>query len=267
MLLQHYPNDYDVWNTKPHLPNIRKLFVPDNGWLICDTDLAQADAQVVAAEAGDHELRAIFLDPTRDLHNENAQAIFGGRYYAKGEEHPQRQMAKNGVHAVNYGVQARTLSATLGITVKEAEAFIIKWFAAHPKIKGWHDRIQRELQTRRYIENAFGNRRTFLGRTESVTVMQEALAWIPQSTVGLVINRGWKNLSNAYTEDELQVLLQVHDSLVFQIPYANFRNKLTQILTYLAVPIPYPTPLTIGVGVAVSPISWGDVEKLEKFKG
>ncbi len=262
----YYPADFDVLNTKPKMPNIRKLFKPDPGWVICDTDLAQADAQVVAADANDDALRDIWKDPKRDLHNENAQAIFGGRTYFKGEEHPQRQIAKAGVHAVNYGVQARTLSKTLGITVHEAEQFISKWYLAHPAIKEWHRRIQMEIQTRRWIANAFGNRKTFLGRTDNVTVLQEALAWIPQSTVGLIINRGWRNLDRAYTESELQVIFQVHDSLVFQIPCVNVKTKLAQIRDHLLVPVPYPEPLVIDVGIAVSKDSWGEVGKLDKFE-
>jgi DNA polymerase-1 len=262
-----YAPDYNILTHKLHLPNVRKLFRPDPGWLICDTDLAQADAQVVAADANDESLLEIFRDPTRDLHNENAQAIFGGRYYPKGEEHPQRQLAKGGVHAVNYYVQARTLAATLGITVHEAEEFIRKWFSAHPAIKDWHHRIQSEMQTRRFITNAFGNRKVFLGRIDNMTALQEALAWIPQSTVGLVINRGWVNLYKKYPQNELQVILQVHDSLVFQIPCVNVKTKLAQIKESLLIPIPYPTPLVIGVGISVSKTSWGDVIKLEKFVG
>ncbi len=107
---RYYPESYDVLNKGVSLPNIKTLFQPDPGFTIIDCDLAQADAQVVAAEADDDELRAIFNDPLRDLHNENAQAIFGGKHYPAGEVHPKRQMAKGGVHAVNYMVAARTLA-------------------------------------------------------------------------------------------------------------------------------------------------------------
>ena len=263
LLKTYYPENYDVLNTKVVLPNVKKLFKPDPGWVICDTDLAQADAQVVAAEADDSELRDIFDDPTRDLHNENAQAIFGGKHYPAGTEHPKRQIAKGGVHAVNYMVAARTLAATLGITVHEAEQFIAKWLSAHPGIADWHKRIRYELNTRRYIENRFGNRRTFLGRLDRHNIINEALAWIPQSTVGLIINRAWINLENEFSDDQLQVLLQVHDSLVFQVPYVNSKEVFTQLKKHLLIPVPYDPPLIIDVGLEVSEDDWGSVKKLD----
>lgn len=117
------------------LPNVKKIFLPDPGYFICDSDLAQADAQVVAWEAGDEALKEVFRDPDADLHNNNAQDIFGktGGIY--------RQRSKAGVHAVNYDVKARTLAIALGITIKEAEAFIDTWFTKHPGIYDWQQRI------------------------------------------------------------------------------------------------------------------------------
>ena len=112
-----------VAKTTP-LPNIRKLFVPDPGYMIADCDLAQADAQVVAWEADDEELKAVFRDPTADLHDENAKTIFGTLTPAN------RQLAKAGVHLTNYGGKARTCATALGITVKQAEDFQRKWFQA-----------------------------------------------------------------------------------------------------------------------------------------
>lgn len=264
LMQKHYPDHYDVLNTKPVLPNIKKLFLPDPGWIMCDTDLAQADAQVVAYEADDEELRAIFNDPLRDLHNENAQSIFGGKHYpAGGEDHPKRQLAKAGVHAVNYFVAARTLAATLGITVKEAEDFIAKWMSSHPGIPKWHRRIRGELNERRFIENAFGNRKTFLGRLDRHNILNEALAWIPQSTVGLVINRAWKNCVEEFPDTEFQVLLQVHDSLVFQVPYVKSEIMFTQLKKHLLIPIPYDPPLIIDVGLMISTKSWGNVKGID----
>jgi len=231
------------------LPNVKRIFLPDPGYFICDSDLAQADAQVVAWEAGDEDLKEIFRDPEKDLHSENARTIFGrsdGVY---------RKRAKAGVHAVNYDVKARTLATALGVTIKEAEAFIDKWFTAHPGIYDWQQRINTDLQTKRIITNRFGNRKVFFGRVDRA--LPEALAWIPQSTVALVINRAWRNIENL-NDPDIQVLLQVHDSLVYQVKKLTFRRKLEALEECFKVVVPYDDPLIIPAGLEYSDKSWGD---------
>lgn len=239
------------------IPNLRRMFIPDPGMTIFDSDLQQADAQVVAWEADDDELKQIFRDPARDLHDENCRTIFN--HAPTGRYAPLRAKAKAGVHLTNYGGNARTLSKTLGITVHEADKFQATWFSAHPNIKDWHDEIERQLQTRRYVENKFGYRRFYFDRIERL--LPEALAWIPQSTVGLVINHGWLNIDTNLPE--VQILLQVHDSIVGQYP-THFDPQIRPALReQLLVEVPYDDPLIIGVDIATSTKSWGDVTKGE----
>ena len=79
-----------------HFSNVRKLFRTDPAYCVCDSDLAQADARVVAADAGAKKLLALFDDPDVDVHSENGYTIFGDY-----SDHS-RNMAKRGVHATNY---------------------------------------------------------------------------------------------------------------------------------------------------------------------
>lgn len=234
------------------LPNIRKLYLPDPGFVICDSDLAQADAQVVAWESDDAELKAIFRDPTRDLHDENALAIFGK------VDRRTRPLAKRGVHAVNYGAKARTLSASLGISLREAKYFIDKWFSTHPRIYDWQRRIEQQLCTSRTIRNPFGFRQVYTDRIEHL--LPQALAWIPQSTVAIAIDKALLNLESL--EPNVQNLLQVHDSLVYQVRQSRFRELLPQIRECFRIEIPYPDPLVIPAGIAMSPISWGECREM-----
>jgi DNA polymerase I-like protein with 3'-5' exonuclease and polymerase domains len=236
------------------LPNLRKIFIPDPGKLLFDCDLEQADAQVVAWEADDDELKCIFRDPTRDLHNENCRTIF--KHPPTGENDPHRKKTKAGVHLTNYGGNAFTLSKTLGITVHEADAFQKTWFGAHPGIKRWQDDVEFQVQSRRYVENKFGFRRFYFDRIEGL--LPQALAWIPQSTVGLVINKGWLNIDNNLPE--VDILLQVHDSIVGQYDKILDARLRPLIRSNLLIEVPYDDPLVIGVGITTSEKSWGDVE-------
>lgn len=234
------------------LPNVRKLFVPDPGYIIADTDLDRADLQVVVWEANDDDLKAK-LRAGADIHLENARDIFGA-----GDAKRKRPLAKAGVHATNYGASARTLARALGLTIREAEAFISNWFRAHPGIKDWHERVASDLQTKREVRNAFGFRRYYFDRIEHL--LPEALAWIPQSTVAIVTNRGIENLY--YNLPSVEVLLQVHDSIVWQVREALFHSVLPEVRKALEITIPYEDPLIIPVGIQISNKSWGDVRPM-----
>lgn len=230
------------------LPNVRKLFTPDPGYILLDCDLDQADARVVAWDANAPKLKEIFNDPSKDLHDENALSIYGR------VDKRTRPLAKRGVHATNYVITARSLGRALSISTAEAERFISVWFSAHPEIPSWHDRIQQELALTRTVRNAFGFRKVFFDRVESI--LPQAVAWIPQSTVAIVINKGLLNLYRNVRK--VQPLLQVHDSLVFQIPQRLYPEILPDIHAALSIPVPYDDPLIIPVSAQVSKVSWGD---------
>lgn len=245
-----------------HRPNVRKMFQPDPGYAIWEVDLKQADAQVVAWEANDLILMDLFTrsatDKSVDLHIENARIIFGA---CNGKDDPRRQQAKQGVHAANYGSSARTIAHHLGITVRAAEHFLAKWFSAHPAIRQWHKRVEQSLLRTRSVSNRLGFTRRYFERVEGL--LPEALAWIPQSTVALTIDRGMLRIERECPESH--ILLQVHDSCVGQTPIelfksVEYRQKLKECFNN---PIPYPRPLTIGVDIKWSTFSWGECEKLE----
>lgn len=224
------------------LPNVRKIFIPDAGFTFFDLDLDRADLQVVVWEANDQELKAMLRENV-DIHTENAKVLGISR-----------QLAKSWVHGTNYGGGPRTMAINCGLTVREAEAMQQRWFGAHPGIKSWHTRVEKQLHTKRFVENRYGFRRFYFDRIEGM--LPEALAWIPQSTVAITINKTWLNIHNNLPD--VQVLLQVHDSLAGQMPTHMVQSLLPQIKHQAAIIIPYEEPLTIPIGIKTSATSWGD---------
>lgn len=229
-----------------------------------EADLERADAQVVAWDADDRELMDIFRSRA-DIHTENAIAIFNCTRegaFVGGSNSP-RQKAKQGVHAVNYNARAKTLAATLGITVAEAERFIRGWFAAHPAIKRRHEQVWQQLRIERAVYNKFGFRLYYFDKVEEKS-LGEVLAWIASSTVSITINKGLINVHNNVPETEL--LLQVHDSLLMQSHKSHVPQVYQKILDNMRVSIPYPDPLIIPVDISVSSKSWGNVVDLAKAR-
>lgn len=237
------------------VPNTKKLFLPDEGYIIQDNDLSAADAQIVAWEANDEPLKAIFREGLR-LHYENARDIFGR--YPTSDKDPIYKLAKMGAHAANYGVHSATLAKNLGIIRKDAEAFLRRWFSIHPAIRSWHSRIESELSCTRRVTNIFGFQRYFLGRIE--TLLPEALAWIPQSTVALIIEQGAQDLYYDKSLSFVEDLLQTHDSETVQFPYTpDWRETSILIKKKFEVELPYDDPLIIPVGVDVGLKSYGEL--------
>lgn len=270
------------------LPNIRKIFIPDVGWVMFDCDLSGADAQVVAWEADDEDLKAAFRAGI-DVHDKNAEDILGSAYTQlagnkhEGPKKKVRQSNKHAVHGTNYGASPKGLAQhpAIGWTVHEADKFQRRWFSLHPKIgpvtkpRTWHYRVQQSINKYKMVENKFGYRRVYFDRPDEV--FTEALAWVPQSTVALVTFYGALALAKNFLlttpltmaqlvrrgNPNVDILLQNHDSLVFQVREMDaWRTK--EMKALLTNTIPYEDPLTIPWGFARSKESWGDVKDVPK---
>lgn len=267
MNLQNIPEGEEKEDLE--LPNIKKLFLPDEGYSFFNCDLDRADLQVVAWEADDEDLKKA-LRAGMDMHLHSARAVYNlsipddelvethpnypeqkARHYAK------RQNTRQVVHATNYVGSARTVAAQFGLTIQEVDRFQKIWFGIHPGIKSWHERTIKQLNAHKFVENKFGFRRYFFDRLESV--IPEAVAWVPQSTVAHYINRIWLGIYR--TLPDTQVLLQVHDSLAGQIPTPLLQDQLSKILLLAkSIVVPYSDPLVIPLSIKSSAVSWGDCE-------
>lgn len=249
------------------LPNMRAMFGPDAGYTFFDQDLDRADLQVVVWEADDAELKAA-LRMGADIHLLNAFVLEGKEPPSLEElveTHPKygdhrgpkkhaREFAKVFCHATNYVGSARTIAGHLGRTVHEVDRAQRIWFGAHPGVKRWHERTLEQITKRRFVENSFGYRWYIFDRIDSI--LPEAVAWLPQSTVSIVINRIWNNI---YLHvPEVQVLLQVHDSLAGQFPTHRKEHCLAEMRKWSQIVVPYEDPLIIPTGINTSEISWGD---------
>lgn len=248
-------------------PNLRSMFIPDPGYTFFDGDLDRADLQIVVWEAEDEMLKAALRQGV-DIHLMNAYVLQNKTVPDLSElveGHPKypdwrqpmkmlREFAKVFVHGTDYGGQPRTMSAHTGWTIKEVERAQAIWFGAHPGIKKWHDRVKAQISRHRYIENKFGYRWYIFDRIDSI--IPEAIAWVPQSTVSVVINKIWMRIFEEIPEAE--VLLQVHDSLAGQVPTRAKEDLVRRIQEAGKVEIPYDDPLTIPFSVKTSEVSWGD---------
>lgn len=240
------------------MPNLRTIFIPDDGYIFYKCDLRQADARVVQREAGDPILREIFEDPTRDLHNENCILTFGS---CNGKRDPRRQGTKEGVHCTHYkgGEEACAYAISKGsgipISPKEAKHFQDTYLDAHPWIRTWWGKVAQELAENRYVENKFGYRRQYLGWMDDL--LKEALAWKPQSTIAIITLKALRELDEL---DYIEPLVQVHDDLLFQAHESVDPELLVEAKKKMHIVVPYDDPLIVPWDFQQSALSWGEME-------
>ncbi len=243
------------------------MYGPDIGMTMFDMDLDRADLQVFAWEIDDkllkdalrmgvdmHLMHVYLLDGVNPPPLE--ELIEGHPRYPdhRGPRKHKREFSKVFCHAVDYYAQDKTLSEHTGWTVHEVSKARKRYLSIHPNIEPYWKELEDQLKKRRFVENKFGYKWIIFDRLDGV--LPEAIAWIPQSTVGNVINRAWINIHN--NAPEIQVLLQVHDNLTGQFPTHRKSYCIPQLMEAAKVVIPYNDPLIIPASIKTSELSWGD---------
>ncbi len=246
----------DVFN----FPPVRDIFVPSPGHVIIDIDEEGADARVVAWRAGSERMKAAFRAGLK-IHAENAKLMFTPEQCGlDGMRESFYTKTKKSVHATNYGVTPPTLAANTGIPLIECKAFVRKWLELNPEIAAWHQEVDFLVQRDRGISNPFGYSIRWFDRPHALR--NKALAWEPQSVVAEVTYRVRRQVRK--NAPYIQPLMQVHDSLVFQVRRSNF-GKAVKDLYHItqSIEVPYPDPLIIPWGIKASSKSWGECEKIK----
>jgi DNA polymerase I len=208
---------------------VKKLFRADVHKVLVNADLSQAEARVVAYLANEERLIRVF-ESGGDIHRKNASNIF--RVKEEEVTNAQRETAKRVVHASNYGMGPRTFATTAGISEGEAKRLLNLYFATYPRIRVWHMSIRDTLQSTRELTTPFGRRRTFFNKWND-SLLKEGLAFIPQSTVADMVNQALIQMDR----EGFELLLQVHDSIVFQCTPKELDEKVARARVLMERPV------------------------------
>ncbi len=232
-------------------PTFQKFLVADPGKVLMKFDKRQAEWFVVAFASGDASMINA-IESGLDTHAYTASQMFSVPMEIVKKEHKliehesdpdkikvarmqmdfmkpymdkwlprttsMRQCGKKSNHALNYDETARMFSFINEITEKEAGVIIDFYHRIYPGIRSWHEFIRNKLSTDRTLENCFGRKYRFLERW-GPDLFKSAYSFIPQSTVGELVNRGMVDIyydASPATEG-LEIMQQVHDDIKFQL--------------------------------------------------
>lgn len=125
-----------------------------------------------------------------------------------------RDLSKRGGHLTNYVGQPRSNAKNLHVSVEVMTNFQRVYMTEFSGIKRYHTDVARKLQTESIITTPLGRKRHFFGRNYADDILRKGVAYIPQSTVGDILNFGmwmiWKHLP------EVELLAQLHDAVLIQ---------------------------------------------------
>ena len=203
---------------------IRKAFVPEEeNSVLLSSDYSQIELRVLAHISGDEHLIDAFKHGA-DIHTSTAMRVFN---IEKPEDVTpnDRRNAKAVNFGVVYGISDFGLSNNLGISRKEAKAYIETYFERYPGIKDYMERVVREARDKGYVETLFKRRREIPdinSRNFNVRGFAERTAINSpiQGSAADILKIAMIHLDQALEAGvyKTKMLLQVHDEIVLQVP-------------------------------------------------
>jgi len=136
-----------------------------------------------------------------------------------------RQLGKKQNHGLNYQETFKRFALDNELLERDAKIIIGAYHNIYPGIGRWHDNVKQQLQSDRTIRDLYGRKYRFLDRLNDDT-WKAAISFSPQSTIGHLINRGISSLYKDRSDgmEEVDLLAQVHDSILFQYPANRLRS-------------------------------------------
>jgi DNA polymerase I len=201
---------------------IRRAFVAAPGTKLVSADYSQIELRLLSEVANVPTLRKAFQDGV-DIHAMTASEMFG--VPVKNMPPDVRRRAKAINFGIIYGISAFGLAAQLGIASKEASDYIKKYFERFPGIRDYMDETREFCREHGYVLTLFGRKCHYpdiKASNPSIRSFNERAAINArlQGSAADIIRRAMIRIEPELKKDKLkaQMLLQVHDELIFEVP-------------------------------------------------
>ena len=232
---------------------IRTAFEPKDGFKLVSMDYSQIELRLIAHIADETKMLEAFNNDL-DIHTDTASKVFGINIDQVNSDH--RRKAKTINFGIIYGISPYGLAKQLKCSANEAKDFINAYFSRFPRIRDYMEDIKQQLDLNGYVETLF-KRRIYINGNDSKNqrlrgfAERQAINAPIQGTAADIIKIAMvqvhRNLSNH--KDEISMLMQVHDELVFEInenKIKKFTNIILPIMETANLPI---VPLNVKLKV------------------
>ncbi|QTH63261.1 DNA polymerase I [Psychrosphaera ytuae] len=246
-------------STDPNLQNIpirnengrriRQAFIAPEGRKIVAIDYSQIELRIMAHLSGDKSLLDAFAH-NLDIHKTTASEVFATPFDEVTTE--QRRAAKAVNFGLIYGMSAFGLANQLDIARGQAQEYIDKYFERFPGVLKYMETTRLNAEENGYVETLFG-RRLYLPDIKARNVPRRkaaeraAINAPMQGTAADIIKRAMLKVSDWINENEadnVTMIMQVHDELVFEIVESELERILPTLVELMESAASLDVPLT-----------------------
>ncbi|WP_368164217.1 DNA polymerase I [Aeromonas sp. R6-2] len=232
---------------------IRQAFVPSPGFKLVAADYSQIELRIMAHLSGDKGLLTAFAEG-KDIHRATAAEVFGVALTEVTGD--MRRSAKAINFGLIYGMSAFGLAKQLGIGRAEAQKYMDLYFERYPGVLEYMERTRQQAEGQGYVETLFG-RRLYLPEIKSrnaglrKAAERAAINAPMQGTAADIIKRamiavdGWIQSEGG---DDIRMLMQVHDELVFEVREDRVEALVPTIKTLMSAAADLHVPLVVEAG-------------------
>ncbi len=226
---------------------VRRAFTAPKGWKLLSIDYSQIELRILAHLSGDKAMQQSFKSG-HDIHVATAASLNNVPESEVTKE--MRRAAKTINFGLLYGLSAHRLSVELGLPYDQASDFIKRYFDTYPGIKKLLEQIVTKARSQGYYQTLFGRRRLFPELNSTVWALRQssermAMNFPMQGSQADILKMAMievnKRLKDA--QDDIHLLLCVHDELVFEVKegkeqqyFATITDCMTSVCT-LSVPL------------------------------
>lgn len=260
-----------ISSTEPNLQNIpirmelgrqiRKVFIPEDGYIFLDADYSQIELRVLAHMSEDKRLIQAYKED-QDIHRITASEVF----HTPLEEvtSSQRSNAKAVNFGIVYGISAFSLGQDLNITKKEADTYIEKYFETYPRVKHFLEELVEYGKEQGYVTTLLNRRRPIPELVSSNFMQREfgkrvAMNSPIQGSAADIIKIAMINVNKMLKEKHMKsrLILQIHDELLIETKKEEVEEVTKLLVEEMEHAIQLQVPLDVDVNTGVN---WYEVK-------
>ncbi len=240
---------------------LRRAFCAEPGKVLLSVDYSQIDLRVLAHESQDPVLVQAFLDGG-DIHTQTAAQIFGVMPLMVTPE------MRSGAKAVNFGIiygqGPLGLSQALNIPMRQAKEYIDNYFHNFQGVRRWIDENVALARQNGFVKTMFGHIRYLpefnmgVGRMTSFA-QRAAINTIVQGGSADIIKKAMVDIFRSLRGTPVQMIMQVHDELIFEVPQAELDQYVVSIKEQMQNAVKLRVPLVV---TAKAGPNWYELKKL-----
>ena len=253
-LSSNHPNLQNIPIRTPRGQQVRKAFVAkDNQHVLMAADYSQIELRIIASLSEDPSMVAAFNN-NEDIHAATAAKVFGVPLEEVSRE--QRSQAKTVNFGIIYGVSAFGLSNQTTLSRSEAKALIDTYYENYPKLKSYMSEQVDFAREQGYVSTVLGRRRYLKDINSRNAIVRgaaerNAVNAPIQGSAADIIKIAMLRIYDKMREQQFkaQMLLQVHDELVFECPKLELDALTKLVKTEMENAYKLHVPLTVDIGV------------------